>query len=609
MNGTPEETRRGIPGLKEFIDGARDLSKTPLGLIALFLVFIYLVLTGAAYLFSEQRTIIVGSMLTFVPFVFATFVWLVVSHPDKIYGPSNFQDEAHFLQLIGRRTTIAQGLSVTQEEPGQLAAASMGPSKSLLVGEVQETPLEDEDELSVPRIDWKRRDYERAYFYSLVIKNKKGIDEISSAYLKTPDADQGHNRITWEAFCLSALIRYSKDEDFESLKNLAEARSDIPKVQEYLAVTYLHYEDYESATAIFQRLALESQDTINRERLLARAAVCAAKAGHLDQARQMLEEIKGQSAKSSNGELLNVLKEISEISRDNDTLIAALEQVVEENPADSGARFSLAFKHSECGNHDLALVHYLKILPRDRSGAAWNNLAVEFDHWQLSAQANDAFKKAEELGETLAAANLADKLTNAGFLSEAREKCEAALRVADCNKNVSAALARLQEIPDAENEKLGKIVQNAKGATEFYKHLGKKIILSELTQLAKIWVGPECEFTVSLRDGKFQAVGSQPVKKNALASLGFSSAALGGDMPQTEHVTIEYAGIVKGHTIVGKVKRSSGSVLSSTLLGADLFERPFQAFLSDERSELKVMRGGENNRIVEVWRSLDRMLE
>jgi len=49
----------------------------------------------------------------------------------------------------------------------------------------------------------------------------------------------------------------------------------------------------------------------------------------------------------------------------------------------------------------------LKIPEQERHSATWNNLGVEFDLSSLPSKSVNAYRKAEEKGETLAMSNLA----------------------------------------------------------------------------------------------------------------------------------------------------------------------------------------------------------
>ena len=95
-----------MTSLDKFGKTASGLSKSPLGIIALFIVLIYgvaaLVLgfTGNS-LEPNQRWPLVWFLVLFPVIVLAVFTWLVSRHPTKLYSPADFRDETHFLQAIG----------------------------------------------------------------------------------------------------------------------------------------------------------------------------------------------------------------------------------------------------------------------------------------------------------------------------------------------------------------------------------------------------------------------------------------------------------------------------------------------------------------------------
>ena len=119
-----------------------------------------------------------------------------------------------------------------------------------------------------------------------------------------------------------------------------------------------------------------------------------------------------QVGASESGELqlLKVLRSISELEKKDEMALGIMERVVEIDPSDVDVRFYLAYRHSERGNNDIALFHYLMIPLRERNGTTWNNLGVAFDNSSLVEKSVDAYREAEQVGETLAMSNLALKL-------------------------------------------------------------------------------------------------------------------------------------------------------------------------------------------------------
>lgn len=87
------------------------LSKSPLGIIALFIILVYgfasLVVGASSQLSQEERTIIVYFMVTFPVMVLVVFSWLVSNHHHKLYRPDDFKKIDGFIEAYreGRRDT------------------------------------------------------------------------------------------------------------------------------------------------------------------------------------------------------------------------------------------------------------------------------------------------------------------------------------------------------------------------------------------------------------------------------------------------------------------------------------------------------------------------
>ena len=90
--------------LKEFSDAAISLSRNPLGIIALFIVLVYgvaaLVAGASRKLTGEERTPLIWFLALFPCLVLAVFGWLVSRHHDKLYAPSDYKDESHFVKTF-----------------------------------------------------------------------------------------------------------------------------------------------------------------------------------------------------------------------------------------------------------------------------------------------------------------------------------------------------------------------------------------------------------------------------------------------------------------------------------------------------------------------------
>ena len=95
-------------GLDTIAKSAKDLSRNPLGIIALFIVLVYgfaCLLFGfsAATLAGSERLPLIWFVIIFPALVLFMFGWLVSNHHDKLYSPSDYRNDESFL-----KTTVQQ---------------------------------------------------------------------------------------------------------------------------------------------------------------------------------------------------------------------------------------------------------------------------------------------------------------------------------------------------------------------------------------------------------------------------------------------------------------------------------------------------------------------
>jgi hypothetical protein len=84
--------------LNAIADTATKLARNPLGLIALFVLLIEAIAGYVAIsevLADPQRQVLVWFVVLYPVLVLACFVYLVIFHPGKLYGPSDFNVSAN----------------------------------------------------------------------------------------------------------------------------------------------------------------------------------------------------------------------------------------------------------------------------------------------------------------------------------------------------------------------------------------------------------------------------------------------------------------------------------------------------------------------------------
>jgi len=100
---------------EDFTKSAKDLSRNPLGIIALFIVLVYgfaCLLFGfsSESLSADEKTPLIYFIIIFPVLVLFLFGWLVSKHHDKLYSPSDYRDDKSFL------TTLQQPSSINSEK-------------------------------------------------------------------------------------------------------------------------------------------------------------------------------------------------------------------------------------------------------------------------------------------------------------------------------------------------------------------------------------------------------------------------------------------------------------------------------------------------------------
>ncbi|WP_086933954.1 response regulator [Agarilytica rhodophyticola] len=107
--------------VKEFSESAIGFTKSPLGIIALFIVLIYgfaSLVVGFGQNLSNHIAPLIYFMVFFPVMVFLGFLWLVAKHHKKLYGPSDFKDEENFLKSQ-LSSAISLAAAVSKQSGGE----------------------------------------------------------------------------------------------------------------------------------------------------------------------------------------------------------------------------------------------------------------------------------------------------------------------------------------------------------------------------------------------------------------------------------------------------------------------------------------------------------
>lgn len=470
--------------------------------------------------------------------------------------------------------------------------------------EVKEAPPPpDEERWTTIQPDWKRHDFELAYMHFVALDDKDSALGLSKSYLETNLAVPELEKKRWEAFKEYIHLMFEKGGNFGRLRTLAEENPTDRDISHYLGLIYEKYNEQEKAAVAFQNAAKMPKDSLDELILMGEAALSYQKAKKSEVVIALVDTMRAKAIGINGGEiaLLKTETKIAEISKDDEVMVCAMERLLELDPCDKEMRFALAYKYSDLGDNELATLHYSRIPAQERSAVAWNNLGVSLDQLGLHAKSVVAYRKSEELGETLAMSNLANKLIQAGFLTEAQNICDAALALKDYHKNVGSTLGRLKEIPGEEEKTEVEAFAKATPKSEFYKKLGLAVAKPTPTGLFEQWQGKECLLELVLADSKFSLAGTYEERQMGL--LGIALGGLGGSANKNDATPVRYQilykGVVRGCALIGTVTRKrigeKKAITLLTSLGSGDDGHAVLMFLSADQTELQVLEKTERS--------------
>lgn len=96
-----------------FTESAQGLARNPLGIIALFISFVYalaciVIGVSTKTLNFFERIPLIYFVIIFPILTLSCFMWLVIKHPIKLYAPSDYKEDKSFMDTMGISNTLKQ---------------------------------------------------------------------------------------------------------------------------------------------------------------------------------------------------------------------------------------------------------------------------------------------------------------------------------------------------------------------------------------------------------------------------------------------------------------------------------------------------------------------
>lgn len=494
------------------------------------------------------------------------FISFTRDAPEKSFGKI-----LEMLQALSPKTSSRSDASKDSEVNISSEARSPG-----------EFDLEDDGE-ETPAADWSFENFKDAYFWQILKDSPEKAQRISDAFYQSSHAQSQSLQVKWESTCEEWKLAFGQGGSLQNLERLSRDHPDSLDATAAFAAGMSIYKEHEKSANLYKKaanLASKSEDILN---FRLSAALQYAKLGDSSAALDIIDSVK--SIISEDQELeISFYRQVKTTAEElgNDILkIQAIEHIVHLRPYDDDERFSLAYSHSQLGNDELALHHYLAIPSSRRSNFTWNNLGVAYQQFSAPARAIKAFEKSASDGNTLAMSNLAYRYLNVGFLREAKDKLDSALKCEDVHKNVNEAFAALSEVDESESKTIEGVLEGASMKIEAFKKLGRAISRPDVTKLETKWIGPQGEYIVSIDKRNFEARVRYKIESSAL--FGSNSS-----LKPSEYEAI-FKGCIIGQQVSGDLQRKRLGSGTHSLLGDFETEKRFAMIFSDDLRSAEVI--------------------
>jgi len=176
----------------------------------------------------------------------------------------------------------------------------------------------------------------------------------------------------------------------------------------------------------------------------------------------VLEMRLKQSSPEEAACLFLALSKLEEANNNLNGASLAFEKAIELLPHDRKRLFDAAYLEGNGNLPLLSLKNYEKLLSIDGSHSlALNNLGARVKEMGLKGKAISLYQQSAALNESLAKANMAYELIDAGFYEQAQEILDAARLETDPHENIAKAIAHLEAKKQEEDKKWDKVVKRA----------------------------------------------------------------------------------------------------------------------------------------------------
>lgn len=377
--------------------------------------------------------------------------------------------------------------------------------------------------------------------------------------------NKAEDEFTWRAWYLAALFSEGETDALTQLRELAAQHEDNYAPTSQLGNCLVGLGEYDEAVRCYVRAASVAKPEV-RASLEIKAIEVLLKVNKSSEAKESLLKLRhADYAKKPDTQfrVLQLMYSLFKESEDKFGSLAIGELALHLSPEEMSFRFSLAYDYEKANHNQMSLYHYNILREYDeKQPSVLNNLGVAFNKCNLLVLAARCYKRAYELGDTLAGSNLAQKYLEAGLSDDAISLLKDAQAKDNCAPQVPETLATVYERVAENDRNQEEVLMQAKKLQNFLLPFADGLLSPSATNVEGRWKFPLAEI-----DLKRAAETLNGLKENRtpLSTLsGLFPGSTGKTVTRIER--FEFSGILAGRTCKFKLETSKHDEPASSLL-------------------------------------------
>ncbi len=320
--------------------------------------------------------------------------------------------------------------------------------------ELAKEEVKEEEQAGTQKVEEPKtlEEWRREMVFSTLVKNQTRADE---GFKKTQELNTDPvSRKKDELLYLKLSHTAGKTDALQRIKIFLTDSEVEYEANIALGFCYANSEDFENSAKFYTQALEKAKEEEQKTSAASQLSSSFYRDNKKENAIKVLSDVLTIATNDSNKvRLYESLADIYEKENDHENRAFVLDKAVELKPNDTGLIFKVGYSYAESEFDELSLLHYknARDINPDHEFVQ-NNLGVQYDNLKMPIKSILSYKKAEKLGNTLASANLAYRLMNAGFVEEAKSILGIAASKEDAHPNVSSALSDLPKRSEAEDE-------------------------------------------------------------------------------------------------------------------------------------------------------------